>query len=402
MENKRKDIIDQRRYARRVIDRDISTQEKRKRERRVRIRRDNLLSVPEWDWDKSDEKTIAWFCTYTPEEIFLAAGLKPVRIFSRPEAICQSYSLLQSNICSYVLNSLDSKHYYKSRFPKGVVICNCCDAMRRMYDVWRYNFEDTNFVYLLDLPRTRTHLTKAYYRDCLQQMVKAIEDQYQLKITDEDLIRSIRICNEIRGKLNYLCALRKEKNPPLTGEQALNVIKAGMYLSKEIYNDKLSGLISNLKEGITYNHNVTGPRILIMGSYYDNHSLLSIIKGYGGTVVFDYHCNGFNYFDQLVSEEKDPLTALCDRYLEKNSCPRVINIDERVDKLLMFVKGFSIDAVIYYSLKFCDNNLFSFPHIKDMLMDNNIPCLFIESDGTSSNIGQIKTRVQSLFEMLSF
>ena len=118
MKNKRKEVIDRRRSGRRKVDKNITLKNKRICEQRAKIRRDNVLSVTEYDWHKSDEKTVAWFCTYTPEEILLSAGLKPVRIFCKPEVICQSYSLLQSNICSYVLHAIDSGFYYKSNFPK--------------------------------------------------------------------------------------------------------------------------------------------------------------------------------------------------------------------------------------------------------------------------------------------
>lgn len=51
--------------------------------------------------------TVGWFCTYTPEEILMAAGFAPRRIPGTFQGIKFADAFLQSNLCPYVRSCLD-------------------------------------------------------------------------------------------------------------------------------------------------------------------------------------------------------------------------------------------------------------------------------------------------------
>lgn len=62
-------------------------------------------------------------------------------------------------------------------------------------------------------------------------------------------------------------------------------------------------------------------------------------------------------------------------------------------------KDYGADAVIYYSLKFCDNNLIDFPYQKQRLNEHGISVLPLEGERALVNLHQIKTRIQAFIEM---
>jgi benzoyl-CoA reductase/2-hydroxyglutaryl-CoA dehydratase subunit BcrC/BadD/HgdB len=54
--------------------------------------------------------------------------------------------------------------------------------------------------------------------------------------------------------------------------------------------------------------------------------------------------------------------------------------------------------VIYFSLKFCDNNLLDFPLVKKKLNEKGVPVFLIEAERSFKNIEQIKTRIIAFLE----
>ena len=87
----------------------------------------------------SGKPAVGWFCTYTPLEILLAAGLHPFRIVPEPgRAMTQADTCIDRNFCPYVRTCLGEALDGHYDFLDGLVVVNSCDPMRRLYDTWRY------------------------------------------------------------------------------------------------------------------------------------------------------------------------------------------------------------------------------------------------------------------------
>src|SRR4030065_2042017 len=76
---------------------------------------------------------IGWFCTYTPEELIIAGGFIPVRIFGRKK-ITKSDSYFPINFCPYIKSSWESLLSSSGNF-KALIFTNSCDGMRRLFDI---------------------------------------------------------------------------------------------------------------------------------------------------------------------------------------------------------------------------------------------------------------------------
>jgi benzoyl-CoA reductase/2-hydroxyglutaryl-CoA dehydratase subunit BcrC/BadD/HgdB len=111
-------------------------------------------------------------------------------------------------------------------------------------------------------------------------------------------------------------------------------------------------------------------------------------------------CLGARYFDLEVYETGDPIEAIAKRYLNKFSCPRMVNaFDMRIKFLCDTIREYKIDAVITEKLKFCD--LWG---VENMMMKesrkNGFPLLALERELYGDGIGQLKTRIQAFIEMV--
>ena len=111
-------------------------------------------------------------------------------------------------------------------------------------------------------------------------------------------------------------------------------------------------------------------------------------------------CTGIRYFEGLVDINIEPLSALSKRYLNRPPCARMIDADKRFDYLWNLIEEYRIDGVIYYTLKFCDTNLFEFPYLRERLREKGVSILFLESDGSASYSGQMRTRIEAFLESL--
>ncbi len=345
-----------------------------------------------------DKPVMGWSSIYTPEEIIYAAGIAPFSVTGEgePEAV-NARAILSGNLCPYVLSCLEEWLEGIYDFMDGVVIVNTCDARRRLYDAWRH-FIKTPFIHIIDLPGTTTPESRSYFKNELLLFKRAIEDHFKLKISEKSLLEAISLWNETRRVLNELQQLRKRQNPPVSGTEFLTIMKGGISGNRKDFLDKLKLYLQSI-ENVSESSSKKPLRILITGSYLDQVSLISLIEELGADVVCDDMSNGFKYFEGSVNIDMDPIEALAEYYLQKSSHSVMADSEERCNHILKLIKEYDVDAVIYFSLKFCDNNLIDFPYQKNKLNEHGIPVLSLEGERALVNLHQIKTRVQAFIEM---
>lgn len=98
-------------------------------------------------------KRVGITCTVAPLPLIDAAGMTPVRLLPLHSCPDQAGHLLHDNLCPHVKRILDGVMARRSEELVGVVLVNCCDAMRRLADAWPLQAPDQR-VFLVDLPMT--------------------------------------------------------------------------------------------------------------------------------------------------------------------------------------------------------------------------------------------------------
>lgn len=344
-----------------------------------------------------DRPKIGWVSIYTPEEILYAAGLVPYRIFGETcTKTTKASAYMHRNICPYVLSCLEEVLTGKYDFANGAVIVNVCDARRRLFDVWKY-FRPDDFVHMPDLPKQIDSTTKAYFITEMQHLMGVLEERFGGKITDQALRHAISVYNQSRELLQRLYDLRNHIHPPIAGEDYLFMVKAAMTGPREMFNEKMTQLVEDLPR-YAREQPIATPRIMICGSYFDHPHIIRVIEDMGGMVVCEDISNGVKYFEGTVDENKEPLAALSDYYLDKATCAALFDSGKRFDHMMELIREYRVDAIIYVSLKFCDNNLIDFHYQQKRLAEKKIPLLFLETERVAANMGQIRTRIQAFLE----
>lgn len=345
------------------------------------------------------QRVIGWLCAWVPEEIFHSAGFLPMRVLGGSGDTPQGDAHLYSNNCTFVRSCLEEAFRGNWDFLDGLVACNSCDHIRRLYDAW-HQYIDTPYKMALGVPCKVTPTTINFFANDFALMGKELEEAFGVTITDKTLWHSIGVYNHSRSLLKQLYELRRSDSPPITGAETMEVVRASWVLPREEYNQFLEELLRKLPGREVADEDTF--RLMILGSELDDPDYLRAIEYLGGIVVIDDLCCGSRYFWNQVEIEgdRDPIRALAQRYLERPFCARMHPSSTRVAHLQQLARDYRIDAVIFESIKFCDSHAGTFPVIKMCFDELELPVLNLEREYVMTGVGQMKTRVGAFFESL--
>ncbi|MBI2957741.1 MAG: 2-hydroxyacyl-CoA dehydratase [Chloroflexi bacterium] len=347
----------------------------------------------------SGRKVLGYRCVFVPEEMMHAAGVTAFPIFGTPEAVSLADSYFQPNLCEFIRNIFDLALKGKLDYLDGLVLCNTCDAVRKLYDHWK-SYIKTPFCHMINNPQKQfTEPAYEYQYRELAEFREALERLTGAAVTDDALQRSIKLHNETKSLLRKVYEFRKPDLPLLSGEEALEVVMGTMLLPKEEANAKLAQLIDEL--GTRGRSPLApGPRIMITGSIIDNPTLIRMVEESGAMVVADDLCTATRYFWYPVKEDKDPLAALARHCTEKPVCACMHPAEARLEYMMDLVREYRVDGIIYFNLMYCDPFLYEGVLFKKKFEERGIPMIALETEHTPSGLGQLKTRVQAFLEML--
>lgn len=356
-------------------------------------------------WKEQGKKIIGFQCTYMPEEVFYAAGIMSVRITGgefRELELENANAWMYINTCSFIRSCIElvlDGHY---DFLDGFVTGSTCDPPRRMADVWIHR-QFTPFVHVLNVPRKYTERAHEAYRLEVLDLKRALEEFFKVEITDQALRDAVKLYDKTRDLFRKLYELRKSDTPPITGAEIMELYNAMYKMTREDFNELLEKLLNEASSG----KRTIEPkfRLMISGSPLNNPEFIKCIEDLGGLVVVDELCTGSRYWwDSVDMEEdiKDPLEAICRRYLDNQPCARMMPSEERFDRVLEMVKEFKVQAVVSEIIRYCVPYAHDQPFLREILKEQGIPVLELDVEYGMGGIGQVRTRVEAFLEMLEY
>jgi benzoyl-CoA reductase/2-hydroxyglutaryl-CoA dehydratase subunit BcrC/BadD/HgdB len=352
-------------------------------------------------WKSQGGRVIGTVCSDIPEEVIHAAGLLPLRVREpKLEDTSMGDAHLHVFNCSYTRSILEALLRGELDFLDGFVTTNTCDHMLRLAGELK-DKANMPLIHYFSMYHTFNNAAKGWFASEVQGLIAAIENSLGVKITEEDLRRSIEVYNRTRTLLARLDELRKSDPPAVTGAEHMRIVLAGMSMPRELFNDKLEALLPQLED--RQSGEPGGQRLMVVGGACDIPEFIQFIEERGATIVADGLCFGMRHYRGLIDESGgDPLGAIVERYASRDPCPAVINsFDASFDILKEIISEWKIDGIICARLKFCDHWGGRRKMLADRLRDDGIPLLDLEREYSTSGSGQIGTRVQAFLEMLS-
>lgn len=353
------------------------------------------------EWKKENGgRIIATFCSYTPAEIVIAADALALRVFGSGGDFSFSDTLLQTYCCSLVRGILNDVLSGKLNYIDGAVFPHTCDSMQRLSDIWRLN---TRFLIHLDvvLPvKLNTPAASEYMVRVIRKFKKDLAARLNISITEEKLRAAVRQTNAVRKALLALDRIRMTRPEIFSAEQMYLTVRAAMIMAPDQWLPPATDLLAALEKK-SGSLSSAARRIVLSGGMCDSGNMYKIIRNSGGVVVHDDMCTGNRFFEGLIDESREPVTAIADRYRERIICPaKHAGVFARADHLVRTVREKNADGVIFLLLKFCDPHAFDYPYLKQRLDKEKIPSLLLEVEDQSVISQQVATRTEAFMEML--
>lgn len=346
--------------------------------------------IPENLYHK-DRNLWAWMCTYTPEELIIAAGFSPYRLYGVPDSR-RADSYLPINFCPYIKANLSQLLLEADRL-QGVVIANSCDGSRRLYDaIEAYLPQLPSF--FLDIPRLAGADSISFYQTLLKKFLNMLENISGNQADDKRLSEAIAVVNEKKKGLRQLRQAYREQR--LSLNHYYQLVRGSAVIHPQFFNPWLKDFLADLPA--TVKKPGTGPRIMLIGNFISQDQWWNILSDLDCQLVYDDVCTLSRYFDLEVTDyRQQPFYALARAYLQKPLCMRMADLGTKVDSLKQAIDDFGVQAIIFVSLKFCDNTLYFYPLAKQNL---GLPILNLELEFNNFPEGQIRTRLEAFLEML--
>jgi len=364
------------------------------------------LRIQELDEHKKDGgKVVGTFCVFVPDEVILAAKAISVGLCAGSQFwVEDGEKVLPRNLCPLIKAFMGAKvggtcPYFNS--CDMVIGETTCDGKKKAWEI----LDEYVSVHVIDLPQMKKSKDYKMWEDEIKIVIEKIEELTGNKVTVESLKEGIRIANAKRRALKRLYNFRKLKPSPISGLDALLISQIAFYDNPLRFTEMLKALCDELDERAKNLVPDNSKRLMITGTpmAVPNWKLHSIIEGLDAQIVVEETCTGTRYFENEVSEEgdtiEDLIKNLADRYLKIN-CACFTPNHGRIEDIIKYAEEYSVDGVIDANLSFCHTYAVEHRDVETGLKEKNIPVLQIETDYSSEDSGQIKTRVEALLEMI--
>lgn len=354
----------------------------------------------------SGKGVVGQFCTYTPLEIFMAAGLVSVSLCSTSdETIPEAEKVLPSNLCPLIKSSygfaITDKCPYMY-FSDLVVGETTCDGKVKMYEL----LARKKNVHVLVLPhRQDTPEARALWRAELVRLTERVEQDFGVVITDDMLRDAIHKRNIERRLLKEMYELSTLCPPPVSGLRQLQILFGAQFkFDWQEKVEEIQNAIDGIREAYDRGERLVSenaPRILITGCPMGGvtEKVVKVIEDAGAVVVAFENCTGAKQMDRQCREEGDPITNLADHYLQIG-CSVMTPNPNRFELLDRLCRQFKVDGVVEMTLQACHTYAVEAYTVKGFLKERNIPYLQLETDYGTADIGQLSTRAGAFVEML--
>lgn len=355
---------------------------------------------------KDGKKVVAYSAGgYMPEELVLACGAVPVGLIRSGDHsmvelagayICRWFDTFWRSQIGLALSGEDP--YYRT--VDLLVMPNTDNHVRALTDVLCVHTDIDIFPY--GVPHHKDEYAFEYYLHGITKLKERLEELTGVEITDARLRESIELCNRERALLKEISLMRKSDPGIISSKEFVMLNHASFIADKKFMVKTLESISKGLKEKSPAP--IKGPKILLTGSTLaqGDSKVLDMLEDAGANVVIEEFAEGIRPYWENMKLNGNLMEALADCYFMKRVCPGWFRPGrERLDFLVQLAKDFNVDGVIWYHLMYRESYKLESYYFPDILKKGTgLSMLLLESDYDSSEMGQMRTRIETYIETL--
>lgn len=357
----------------------------------------------------ADKVKVGTMCIQIPSEIIYALDGVPLRLcngFYTDDEI--GSDLMPSKSCPLVkatVGHLASRNL--SDKPDIIFSPTTCDQKTKagaIVENFGYEVVDVDF------PRTKeSEESREYWRRSVRKFSHDLSHSLGKKLTKKNLKASIQKIGYAQTLYHRLNDLRKSRLVPILGKDMLMVTNAFFFDRIDNWITAVEELLEEIEQRAKNQLHAGGkisPRIVYTGSppIFPNYKIPLIIEQSDAIIVADETCSSNRMFNDRVSVDEwflnDMVDSIADKYLKGCTCPIFTKNDDRIRRIIDLVKSYNADGVIYQAFAGCQVYEMEQRSVLAAMEKEGIAILYIESDYSPSQQGQLTTRVEAFVESL--
>ena len=371
----------------------------------VDARKNGFLAAKEFKEDGG--KLAGCLCSYTPQELLDAGGIAAVGLCGTSnETIPDAETVLPKNLCPLIKGTygfaLTQKCPY-TYFSDIIIGETTCDGKKKMYEL----LNDLKETYVMQLPQGqgRSYANDIWYEEV--KLLKAkLEEKFDVEITEENLRAAVQKRNELRKAVLDMYHLQENVPPAMRGTEMMLELQKGTFtfdIDKQIEN--VRALVDRVKTAYEAGERPvpkSAKRILITGCPTGGviQKVGMVVENNGGVIVCLDDCSGERTRSKMIDENaEDIIRAISDTYLSIN-CSVMTTNEGRLENTKKMIEKYRVDGVIEVVLQACHTFNVESYKTREMVEDLGVPYLKLETDYSTTDSGQIETRIAAFIEIL--
>jgi benzoyl-CoA reductase/2-hydroxyglutaryl-CoA dehydratase subunit BcrC/BadD/HgdB len=342
-------------------------------------------------------KVVGYFCIYAPVEMVQAAGAIPVRLMRGGHAAEEAGErYLRADACSFCsacMGNFEREPLYRQ--VDAVLSVNTCDMMRRLPESIERYFGIP--VFQLYMPRTSEPLPHRVteFRRQLDRLAEELATLSGTPVGAERLESEIVSFNRLRAMLRQASETRRASSPLLSGSTMLDLTATAWLLGPV----KAISLIEEVLRIVAARPRREGrrSRLMLGGSMLteDDRWLLEMVEE-KADIVTDILCTGTRWFAADVPADGAPLDRLARFYFDRDCMCRRPN-RALYEYARSMAREFRVEGLVYKTMLYCDPWSFEVRRMQEAL---GIPTLHLDTDYSTENRAQMRTRIEAFLETL--
>ncbi len=352
-------------------------------------------------------------CIHVPDELIYAVGARPVRLCNGSYHYDQiGADFMPAKSCPLVRATLGAL-LSEDRVPRAgkldlIVNPTSCDQKKKASAAIAAM---GHAVYDLELPNGKdSEAARVYWQRSVRDLAVRLSQLTGQRLKRNRLAEAMALVRRAEAAFRALDRLRERVPSVILGKDAFLVTNAFFFDEIERWTEAVEALNRELEEraaGDFAAAQLRAPRILFTGSppVFPNLKLPLLIEEAGGVVVADETCSANRMLNGMAASDEwllnDMVDALADKYLKPCTCPIFTHNDDRLRRLLDLARRFLADGVVYQTLAGCQVYDMEQRSVSEHLKREGIPMLYIETDYSPDDAGQLSTRVEAFIESIN-
>lgn len=345
---------------------------------------------------------VGCFPIRTPEEVVYATGCIPVGMWGGSAEISKADKYLQSFCCSIMRTNLEFAMTGVYKDLKAVIIPTFCDTMKCMVENWKLALPEIPTIALAYPQQRKLKAGIDYTVSEIKRVRHELEVALGTLITTAAVEEAFEVYEEYRKAMRAF-TVEAAKHPEIISCRKRHlIIKAGEFMDKAIYTEKIKAINEGLAQ--EKESDFDGIKIVITGLLTEPVEILDIFDENRIAIAADDLALGSRKWRTPARDELDDVfLKMAMIVADQEGDTFFYDCDKKKGQIMIdAIRETGADAAAVMMMKFCDPEEYDYPILKAELAEAGIPELYLEFDQQLTSFEQIRTRIQSFAEMISY